>query len=841
MSFLRTKNDLYRTRAFWVLKQWFEDKPVFSFFTFLFKGHRNFSQSKSSFRNLLLPTLPSFFKTIIYAAIIILILESYQYFFPSKIQFDKNAVDTLLAAIASITGVFLGLYFAAISSIASNFLIRATQDVRRFFLSAPKGQQYVQTVALTGIITIFYIATKSFGHTIHPVGLVFLCLLAAYVVIRFWSVGSEVFNSLEPTSSLPWVTKDIADDIKGAVPSGFQWEKPYIQNHHRRMASYSLDLVGNLINFGIKEIKLSDEQLVKSFGYISGLLFFYSEEKRKIPTNSYWYKTKSQFESWTFANSAQIAVALNSGTTLQPKIIKDPTWFEDQALSIAVRIFKFFANEKKIIPIFQGLEIFVEVANVYGRDFDERAVKLLFQKLEMITEAVYEIKPDQTEQQAYKEQLAFVDTQGRLAISALLGLTKHLDDQSPEKLSGIISKIKWTGNKSNIYLNGLPSNMLPRLESLSSELINEQLIEGKLLSPEWYIKTLCIQQYLFSMQKYFDFIKSLHVDFFQKKFGRLLEKQQWPLAVQLLQRWREFSNKYSRLVYVMKQRVESYHGFHQVKDLPWPKFDFEVEEQTSLEREKEVADKMIKLLPTLQTMTPNDELPDYFGEALTIGIEACYQACEDNDQARLEKILPVVFGASLAAHDMTRQKVQDWSQEESKIIYSSEPLINLFEISGYAKLYAELYQSPVLWSITQGLWDTYLSSVDAGQVIRYIVGICKYRDSLFKIMPQAILRTNWQISFENKMREQGLPVFPEDRDLINRQQTPAHASPIIRVLARWGGLRLMTSARDIFFATYLSHNPSATGIEFPDRHDFQEQLERIEQEENNSENEDENE
>ncbi len=245
---------------------------------------------------------------------------------------------------------------------------------------------------------------------------------------------------------------------------------------------------------------------------------------------------------------------------------------------------------------------------------------------------------------------------------------------------------------------------------------------------------------------------------------------------------------------------------------------------------------MVNLLPKLKGIVTGEDLPDYFGQALTIGVQACYEACEDNDHERLKKIFPAVFTGSLTAYDITSQKVQDWSQEESKIIYSTEPLINLFELSGFTRLYSELYQNAELWNVSQRLWDTYLGAVDAKQVITFIAAIVGYRNTLFMIMPQAGLRSNWEIAFNQKMRERGFPVFPDDRDFINRRKRPSHNSPIIRAIARGGGLMGLNPAQEVFFATYLSNRPEAAGIGLPDRYNLRERIRR-EQEENNNENE----
>ncbi|MFA5248254.1 MAG: hypothetical protein WC415_03340 [Patescibacteria group bacterium] len=842
MPLLKVKNYLYRTKSFWITKKWFDNKPIFSFWKKVYQGGRAISDTKNTF-NLLLPTLPSFIKTTIYSVVVIIVFESFNFFYPTNIIFDEEAVDTLLAAIASITGVFLGLYFTAISSIASNLLIKATQDIRRFFLSSPKGQQYVQTIALTAIITIFYIVAKSFGHTIHPVGLASLALLTSYVVVRFWTVSSAVFNSLEPADSLPWVTKEIADSIKGVIPPGFQWSKSALQNHQRRLVAANLELIGNIINFGIKEIKISDDQLIIALKHLGGLLYFYSDNKNKIPTNSYWFMTKNKYESWTLANSTQIALALNTGTTLQPKTIKDYIWFEEQVLGVVAKILKYLVNERRVGSVFQGFEIFVEVSEIYGKDFDEQGLEELFKKLEEGSNLIHQIiKFDASDSITQKELLAFTDSEGRLAIAALLGLSKYLDKQTVDDIAATISKINWISDDKTIYLAGLPLPMVSRLESMAQELKNERLIEGKILSQDWYIKTLCFQRYVFSLQTYFNYIKALHQDYFSKKFEKLLVDGQLPLAAQFIQRWIEFSNKYQRLVCLLKKHIEDCKHFRSLKDLSWATFDFPQEERIAQCRIKEVSDRMIGLLPKLQNLKIEDDLPDYFGQALTIGIEACFEACDDNNHERLKKIFLIVFQASLAAHDMTRQKVQSWSQEDSKIIYSTEPLINLFEITGYAKLYAELYNNQELWNVVKISWDVYFASTtNAKQVIEFIAAICSYRDGLFMIMPQAALRSNWQISFEHRMRERGIPVFPDSGsyDSVNRRRQPTHQSPIIRVLERSGGLRLMASARDIFFATYLSNLPDAVGVELPDRHNFKNSIQEEEQNPNEEIDEDE--
>ena len=492
-----------------------------------------------------------------------------------------------------------------------------------------------------------------------------------------------------------------------------------------------------------------------------------------------------------------------------------------------------FSDSRKFISSAQSMDVLVEVAEIYGADFDVKSATLLFEKLKPIKDLVYTIQAGSA-QHLLKAQLAFVDAQGRLATSTLLGLTKYFREHTCEDVINRIMSIGWSAKK-EIYLTGLPTTMLPRLESFYSYLRNEKSIEGKRVTADWYIKTCCLQQYVYSLKAYFDFLKSLHSEHFQIHFDALVSGQQPQLAVHLIQKWKEFASKYRKMVDELKKHIECITPHRLLSDLPWVDFNFDEEIKVAETRKKEVTDKMVQLLPQLQTLKTSDDLPDYFGQALTEGVQACYDACEDKDQERLKRIFPFVFTATLAAHDRLRAKVKDWTQIDSQVIFSTEPLENLFDISGYAKLYSELYEEPALWFVIELVWNTYFKAVDAKKVIEFIAVISSYRDSLFTIMPQETLRFHWWIDFEKKLRERGIPVFPDDRSYRR-----THQSPVIRVLERSGGLlRLMALARDIFFVTYLSTLPAAEGVKLPDRHNFKESMQEEQQKPNQEIDEDE--
>ena len=107
----------------------------------------------------------------------------------------------------------------------------------------------------------------------------------------------------------------------------------------------SLKTFRSLISFCVEAIKVSDEQLVTVAGYSGRLLNYYVSRKKRIPTESYWHASRKQFKDWILASADELAVALNTGTPLLPKSIKDRNWFEEECIDTVLSIFDHFAEK----------------------------------------------------------------------------------------------------------------------------------------------------------------------------------------------------------------------------------------------------------------------------------------------------------------------------------------------------------------------------------------------------------------------------------------------------------------------------------------------------------------
>ena len=551
---------------------------------------------------------------------------------------------------------------------------------------------------------------------------------------------------------------------------------------------------------------------------------YYLEKKKEIPTDSYWFKTKLQFQNWVLANSHEITLALNTGTPLSPKSIKVRCWFEEECVDVILSIFDHFISKKQWESGSKCIEILVYIVEKIGSDFYDDVGDTIIHKVQNAIRDVDIISKKSSDDENRKGQLAIIDSLGRLGVGAQVSLLRYLDKRTCKIVASEIKKVKWTSNNS-IYNTKLPGKILSSLESTAKQYKTEILIEGQQISPEWYLITVTTQQYLFELKKYFEFLKSLHENIYKKNVEDLINGKKYLQAAHLIERWLEFTNKLQLCGWRLQKLMEECDDLRKVKDLPWVSMDFEKEKTILQTYDKEAVDKLVCLLPILSSLPQTNlhDLPDYFGQAYTFGVEVAYKACHDNDAERFKRIFPAIFLGALATHDVTRKEVQGWTQD-GQIICSTESLEDLLNVSGFAKLYAELYQNPDLWNICETVWGKYLEHTDARDFITFLTTLAQYRDNKFVIMPKATLRANWDIQFRQKLEEMGFTVDPLEERLFGQERVVNHISPLIRVVGRRSDL-LPVDARDIFFVTYLSKHQSARGIDFPDRRDFKQQIE----------------
>lgn len=844
-NMLKIKNYLYRKKFYWVTKKWINNKPVFSFWKKLFDTKSNLSEGFQSYRALK-ESVPTVVFYSFISGFFILIAEilpkaihwsllslgnlagNHLPYLSGKllslnsivISLNTDTYTSLLTTIAATSGVFLGLYFTTLSVVAGNLFPKLTENIRTLFIQEKVGAQYIKVISFSMLVSVGYLLLQVLGYHGHSIGPVLITIIAFYGVGTFMFLGFRAFYFFDPTKLCPIPLNDVYKNIKLATVDGFRHSDQNFSNHYQKQASKALVVLKELTEYAVKNNKNDsfENQLVKlsaSFGY---LLKSYIGSKKKIPTESFWYRNKAQYPKWLLADSIEVSLALNTGTSLNPKFTREKDWFEKECIDLVAQPLPSLIMDKNWSAVQNIIERgFVDLGEDIGNQFDIGNAKLLLDKLNDVLQSAY----SEDNFNSDDGLTAIIDSHGRVATSLLLGLMKYIEGRNSQNIIDDFKSIQWEGH-TGIYKTNLSHLVLSELEFMSKALNQEVMIEGKVVSPDWYLQTLYVRKHIEVIKTYFDFLCKLHDDFYLKNIEILKNKKCYVLMAQFMQRWLEYLNKMEWLLPKFNTYIVECKKFHKVKDLPWPEINTDDIQKKISEWHKNAMVNMAGLLPSLSLAKRTNDQPDYFGQAYTLAVEECYWASANNEPQHFQKIFPLVFLACLSAYDITRKEVVGWNTE-SQILFSSEPIIDLLELSGYSAIYSELYENDEMWKLCQQYWDKYLSDANASNVINFIVSLVNYRNSVFKIMPKAHLRTNWDIRLKQLLRERNLISDPfEERYL--KVEKPKHNSPVIRVLSYYGDI-LSVPAIDVFFALYLSNHQMATGVTFPDRHEIKRKIE----------------
>ena len=150
---------------------------------------------------------------------------------------------------------------------------------------------------------------------------------------------------------------------------------------------------------------------------------------------------------------------------------------------------------------------------------------------------------------------------------------------------------------------------------------------------------------------------------------------------------------------------------------------------------------------------------------------------------------------------------------------ASAPIIDLLDLSGYARLFSEYHHNSELWQPIRSLWEKYLHSNNG--TLNQLAAIISLGNIPFHLPHRGMLRTNWQIAVQRHIQQTTGGVR---EDVLFGRRRVNHSSPLVRYFARSN----FTDGVDIIVGDFLFKLPGGEllswGLGRPQ--DFQDALER---------------
>jgi hypothetical protein len=725
-------------------------------------------------------------------------------------------VATILAQIA---GIFLGLYFTAVSVVVSTGYAHVHDDVRDLMVREKVGDIYIRVVALLGADAVILLSAAALGIKLGYLNFVLLALLGVFSIYGFVVLGVRAFHFFNPIQLAGYLTNDVAAWIRRATCFGFQWQSPSFQAYYQLQAEAALTTQKHLVQLSNREQHSAVKSLTTLGLRALGELSFYIDQKNLIPSESHWFRKTPRHRNWLTTSYAQVDIALRTGTTVQPEIVPDMLWFERQAVGVVKDCMTGLVSKKCLDGAIAITEALQDTVSKHAEwlQLDE-ALVVLREIAPLIWEEVPNTettKDGKVDEENLQLGLALSDYYLAGLIGVLLGLSKRLCSTTADSLSLAVAEIDWRRERS-FYRAALPRTVLKQIEDLQRKLMFERSVEGQVITPLWYLQQLTALAFVRMIESVTrELVGELETSFADRSES-LVSASRHVLGVGVAQRGLEACNKFHAHLEEFQKCVERLSFLRRIKDIPWPNIAWpELQRRVGMVRDRLIG-VLSRSVPALAALPRSDRLPDYFGQAYSVLADECYDAMARGKDGLFASVFPSFFMASLSAQQRLRAQLSDGDQQTA-IIFSTEPVADLLTLSGYAVIYSELDGKAYRKNVFD-LWDQYLGQhEDPNGWVKYLLSVVKYRDSLLAILPRDLRRTSWEQDCERRLRARGVLTDWLGRPYLDDGPPGStHPSPVIRALTR-SDYSLYCQSDDVFMVVYLINQRGFDSQELPAR------------------------
>ena len=241
---------LAQTRLFWKTRNALSRFGFFCYRTlFGMKHHvREGSTTVKSWLTFLWVVLGKLVLAILLTALLQFINPHFTTWF-TKIGFTipkESNYGTLLGAVIGVGGVFIALYYAAVSTIGSAIYAKFPTNIRDLLAHEKIGNAYMRLLAL---MTFFGVCLLIF-HTVglEPIILAMPLLIvgAGVMIIGFVRLGARAFNLFDPTILSYSLFENLGKLHREMQAGGYQWNNPSFQNHAQKTSQIDIETLSTL-------------------------------------------------------------------------------------------------------------------------------------------------------------------------------------------------------------------------------------------------------------------------------------------------------------------------------------------------------------------------------------------------------------------------------------------------------------------------------------------------------------------------------------------------------------------------------------------------------------------
>ena len=377
-----------------------------------------------------------------------------------------------------------------------------------------------------------------------------------------------------------------------------------------------------------------------------------------------------------------------------------------------------------------------------------------------------------------------------------LGLTAGMASTGAQQVAAALDAAVDTAG--GPYRSGSPPRLLQQLEEFAAGIEFERRTERQRVTPPWWVHHVAGRTLA-------RILVTATTDFFDDVQDELISPltpgtgQDASLAAMKILSCLELARKLAAQLPTVHKSLAALDELRHVPsgDELWPDGTLPDHVPAALEHQLDL--KLAETVSQLGYRTRDSSEPDLFGQGYRHLFDAAFQAILDGETDRACQLALVVIPLADRAHvrlsgDLASERVHN------QAIFSSEPIIDMMELSGLAMLMSEV-SPPGIWAEVKAFWDETLSDSTGPARARQMSAALEVHENLFALTSGSIERTR---------RKQALANV-----LIKHGATWLTPNPIIAAFDPRGAGIPMADLADLFIAEYLKKREDMDGVPMP--------------------------
>ena len=631
----------------------------------------------------------------------------------------SNLIIPFLSIIASVNGLILALFFPIITSIITAAFVKVPGDVRFLLLKEPNTQNFIKNITFILSLSILSIFSIIIDHKPEILILSLITLLSLRGFYYLIKIGFGIFQYFDPSSLTKIIIQDIYKNFQYATVKGRYYKDKNFQHNYYLYTYKSIEQLKILIGIITQENFLQSSSFRETINSILVFLEIYQENKYNIPLDSLWFQKTVKHQSPFTTNYFKKQLSLEFDTIIQPEQVSDFDWIEKSLINLIFDGLNDLSGDRKFETIYLILNNLGNISEKIGLLYNINLLGVIILKCNQLIINLFPEKyndefSNNIDLSGQYMNLGILECYFKIYQRFELGMFKKCILLENTNFRSLIDNLHPKFNKlEGLNINSIVPSLKTSLLKIKELIDNEKSIEGKIVTPSWFIIQYAASDYILDFKNVMDKLSksfelySQTISFFETNNNKSYASFCQLLGIENL----TFQNKHFERTFEI---IRNFDVLKKNVDTTWIPLNFDIwTDNFTKIRISYLVDLSGNLL-YLTYLKKSDELPDIFGQAYSIISKELNEAMFYKNSSLFSTLFNTFLpSAIIAAENLLKEaKVKDQSIDW-QIKVSNQTIFDLLDICGIALIYSELYNDDSYKMTIFSTWDRYFELMNS--------------------------------------------------------------------------------------------------------------------------------